>query len=358
MTQIEIFKRLEEVEKKYLELEKTLNKPDLTPDEFARYAKERSEILDIVDTYRDYKQTLQEIEESKILLEDKELGELAKEDLVELERKLSLLRERLEALLLPKDPRDAKNAYLEIRAGTGGEEAALFAADLLRMYARYAERQGWKVEVMSINETGIGGIKEAITLIEGNGAYGRLKYESGVHRVQRIPATEAGGRIHTSTATVAVIPEEDEAQEIVIDENDLRIDTFRASGAGGQHVNKTDSAVRITHIPTGIVTTCQDERSQHKNRAKALKMLKSKLYELEQEKKRGELSALRRSLVGSGERSEKIRTYNFPQSRITDHRIGYTSHRLEAVLDGELDELIEALAESERAEAIKEFSSH
>ncbi|NIP30577.1 MAG: peptide chain release factor 1, partial [Candidatus Dadabacteria bacterium] len=264
---------------------------------------------------------------------------------------------KLKILLIPKDPNDDKNVFLEIRAGTGGEEAALFAADLLRMYIRYCENKKWKFTITSISETGIGGIKEVVASIEGNKVYSKLKYESGVHRVQRIPTTETGGRIHTSTATVAVLPEVDDV-DIEVDEKDLRVDTYRASGAGGQHVNKTDSAIRITHLPTGIVVQCQDERSQHKNRAHAMKMLRAKLYEVEEEKRLSEISDTRKVQVGTGERSEKIRTYNFPQSRITDHRIGLTLHKLESILDGDIDELIEAVSTYFQAESLKAYSEN
>ncbi|HXG31211.1 MAG TPA: peptide chain release factor 1 [Thermodesulfobacteriota bacterium] len=352
MVETGIIKRLEEVEKKYEEIERLLSDPGINPSEIHRYSKERSEISEVVEIWRDYKKTLREIEENRVLIEDKELGELARAEIAALEGKRLELEERLRIALLPKDPNDTKNVILEIRAGTGGEEAALFAGDLFRMYTRYAERKGWRVEIMSISETGIGGLKEVIASIEGKNVYSRLKHESGVHRVQRIPATEAGGRIHTSTATVAVLAEPDEV-EVTLDERDLRIDTFRASGAGGQHVNKTDSAIRITHLPTGIVVQCQDERSQHKNRAKAMRMLRARLYELEEQKRLREISTTRRDLVGTGERSEKIRTYNFPQSRVTDHRIGLTLHRLEAILDGDLDELIETLIAYYQAENLK-----
>ncbi len=356
MREDEIARRLEEVERRYAQLERTLSEPTLTPAEMARYAKERAELSELVTTYRRYKDTARQIAETRNLLDDAELAELARQELAGLEASLRGLKERLHVLLLPKDPSDEKNVFLEIRAGTGGEEAALFAADLFRMYTRWAESKGWKVEVMSLNSTGIGGIKEVIASIEGRDVYAHLKYESGVHRVQRIPTTEAGGRIHTSTATVAVLPEPDEVDEVEIDEKDLKIDTYRASGPGGQHVNKTDSAVRITHIPTGIVVQCQDERSQHKNRAKAMRMLRAKLFEAERKRREGEISSLRRSLVGSGERSEKIRTYNFPQNRVTDHRIGLTLHKLDAVLEGELDELIEALAAKDREERLRELT--
>jgi peptide chain release factor 1 len=348
-----MLKRLEEVEKKYIEIEKTLSKPDISPPEIHKYSKELSELDEIVEVYRRYKTVLERIEENESLLKDKDLGELAREELDELYKELSLLEGELRLLLLPKDPNDEKNVFLEIRAGTGGDEAALFAADLFRMYTRYAEANRWKVEIISLSETGIGGLKEVIAAIEGKNVYSRLKYESGVHRVQRVPTTETSGRIHTSTATVAVLAEPDEV-EVEIDEKDLKIDTYRASGPGGQHVNKTDSAIRITHLPTGIVVQCQDERSQHKNRAHAMRMLRAKLYEIEEQKRRSELASTRKSLVGSGDRSEKIRTYNFRDGRITDHRIGLTLYKIEAILNGGMDELIDALTTYYQTEILKE----
>jgi peptide chain release factor 1 len=352
MVEKEILKRLQEVETRYQNIEKILSDPSINPSDIHRYSKEHSEISEVVEVYREYKKVLTEIEGNTLLLKDEELGKLAKEEILILEDKQAGLEEKLRFLLLPKDPNDEKNVLLEIRAGTGGEEAALFSADLFRMYTRYAERNGWKVEIMTLNETGIGGIKEVIAAIEGKNVYSKLKYESGVHRVQRVPTTEAGGRIHTSTATVAVLVEPDDV-EINVDEKDLRVDTFRASGAGGQHVNKTDSAIRITHIPTGIVVQCQDERSQHKNRARAMRMLKARIYELEEEKRNSEISDMRKSMVGSGERSEKIRTYNFPQGRITDHRVGLTLYRIEGILDGDIEELIQALTMHFQAESLK-----
>jgi peptide chain release factor 1 len=353
MPEIGMLGHLEEVEKRYQDIERILSDPSISPSEIHRYSKERSEISEIVGTYREYKGILDAIDENRALLGDKELGELAREEISVLEDKQARLEEKLRFLLLPKDPNDNKNVFLEIRAGTGGEEAALFAADLFRMYTRYAERKGWKVEMMNMNETGIGGFKEVIVAIEGKNVYSKLKLESGVHRVQRVPTTEAGGRIHTSTATVVALAEPDDV-EVTVDEKDLRVDTYRASGPGGQHVNKTDSAIRITHIPTGIVVQCQDERSQHKNRSKAMRMLKTKLYEVEEKKRQSEISSMRRSIVGSGERSEKIRTYNFSQNRVTDHRIGLTLYRLEEILDGDLDELIQALTTYYQTESLKE----
>lgn len=353
MPETGMLKRLEEVEKKYLEIERNLNSPDISPTEIHKYSKELSDLDEIVETYRNYKKTLERIEENRGLLKDKDLGELAREELVELEEELERLENELRMLLLPKDPNDAKNVFLEIRAGTGGDEAALFAADLFRMYSKYAETRRWKVEVISISETGIGGVKEVVAAIEGKNVYSRMKYESGVHRVQRVPSTETSGRIHTSTATVAILAEPDEV-EVDIDEKELKIDTYRASGPGGQHVNKTDSAIRITHLPTGIVVQCQDERSQHKNRAHAMRMLRAKLYEMEEEKRRNEIASTRKSLVGTGERSEKIRTYNYRDGRITDHRIGLTLYKIEAMLNGELDELVDALTAYYQTEILKQ----
>jgi len=352
MAELGMLKRLEEVEKKYLEIEKTLTKPDISPPEIHKYSKELSDLDEIVEIYRKYKSVLERIEENRSLLKDKDLAELAREELDGLENELPKLEGELRLLLLPKDPNDAKNVFLEIRGGTGGDEAALFAADLFRMYTRYAETNRWKVEIINLSETGIGGLKEVILAIEGKNVYSRLKYESGVHRVQRVPATETSGRIHTSTATVAVLAEPDEV-EVEIDEKDLKIDTYRASGPGGQHVNKTDSAIRITHLPTGIVVQCQDERSQHKNRAHAMRMLRAKLYEMEEQKRRSELANTRKSLVGSGDRSEKIRTYNFKDGRITDHRIGLTLYKIEAVLNGDMDELIDALTTHSQTDILK-----
>jgi peptide chain release factor 1 len=353
MAEIRMLEHLEEVEKRFNDIENILSDPGISPSEIHRYSKERSEIGEIVETYREFKKNLDEIDKSKALLVDKELGELAREEVLALEGERTKLEDRLRFLLLPKDPNDNKNVFLEIRAGTGGEEAALFAADLFRMYTRYAERNDWKVEIMNMSETGIGGFKEVIVAIEGKTVYSKLKHESGVHRVQRVPTTETGGRIHTSTATVVALAEPDDV-EVTVDEKDLRVDTYRASGPGGQHVNKTDSAVRITHIPTGIVVQCQDERSQHKNRAKAMRMLKAKLYESEEKKRQSEMSNMRRTMVGSGDRSEKIRTYNFSQSRVTDHRIGLTLYKLEAILDGDIEELIQALVTHYQTESLKQ----
>ena len=314
-------------------------------------AKEHSSLEDVVNVGKEYLAVLQNIEDDKSILngDDAELKEIAQEELTELESRKDKLESDLKILLLPRDPNDDKNLILEIRAGTGGDEAALFAADLFRVYTRYAERKNWKYKVMDSSDTGIGGIKEAIVSIQGKGAFGMLKYESGVHRVQRVPKTETSGRVHTSAATIAVLPEAEDV-DIEINDSDLKIDTYRASGAGGQHVNKTESAIRITHIPTGLVVTCQDESSQHKNRAAALKVLKSRLLASEHEKVAAERAAERRSLVSTGDRSAKIRTYNFPQGRVTDHRINFTSYKLNEILDGDITEVIEKLKIAEQQE--------
>jgi peptide chain release factor 1 len=314
-------------------------------------AKEHSSLEDVVTVGKDYLIVLQNIDDDRSILEsdDSELKEIAQEELIELESRKVVLEEELKILLLPRDPNDDKNLILEIRAGTGGDEAALFASDLFRVYTRYAERRNWKYKVMTSSDTGIGGIKEAIVSINGKGAFGMLKYESGVHRVQRVPKTETSGRVHTSAATIAVLPEAEDV-DIEVNDSDLKIDTYRASGAGGQHVNKTESAIRITHIPTGLVVTCQDESSQHKNRAAALKVLKSRLLAAEQEKVAAARAAERRSLVSTGERSAKIRTYNFPQGRVTDHRINFTSYKLNEILDGDITEIIEKLKIAEQQE--------
>ncbi|MGB9811984.1 MAG: peptide chain release factor 1, partial [Dictyoglomus turgidum] len=319
--------------------------------------KERAKIEEIVDKFREYKRLLKEKEDLEEMVkeeQDEDLRSLAETELEDIQEKLEKVEFELKALLLPKDPNDEKNIIMEIRAGTGGEEAALFAADLFRMYLGYAQKKGWKVEIVSSNPTGLGGFKEIIFIVEGKGAYSRLKFESGVHRVQRVPITESSGRIHTSTATVAVLPEMEEI-EVEIDPKDLRIETFRSGGAGGQHVNKTESGVRITHIPSGIVVQCQDERSQHQNREKAMKVLRARLYEYYQREKENEIASQRRQQVGTGERSEKIRTYNFPQRRVTDHRINYSSFQLEEVLSGELDEFIDRLILAEKEEQIKKL---
>jgi len=354
----EMFEKLDFIQDKYDELNQKIADPEVINNqpEWQKYMKELAEIEPIVHEYKRYKEIKEGIESTKAILEestDEELREIAKMELHELEDKIEESEHQLKLLLLPKDPNDEKNVIVEIRAGAGGDEAGLFAGDLLRMYTRYAERQRWKVEMMSINETGVGAIKEAIFLIKGKGAYSRLKYESGVHRVQRIPVTESGGRIHTSTATVAVLPEVDEV-EVEINPNDVRVDVFRSSGNGGQSVNTTDSAVRLTHIPTGIVVSCQDEKSQLKNKEKAFKILRARLYDKMLAEQNAEIAEARKSQVGTGERSERIRTYNFPQGRVTDHRINLTLYKLEYFLDGDIDEVIDALITTDQAEKLKQ----
>jgi peptide chain release factor 1 len=351
---VEILARLEDIEKRYEQLSSALSDPQLVADQerYRETTRAYAEVEKIVLKFREYQEVVRQIAESKALLEDEEMKAMAREELVSLQGRRDGLLAELRNLLLPKDPNDERNAILEIRAGTGGVEASLFASDLFRMYSRYAERRGWLVEAMSLSSSGLGGAKEVIALISGRQVYGRLKYESGVHRVQRVPETEASGRIHTSTATVAILPEADDVQ-IDIVEKDLRIDTFCASGPGGQGVNTTYSAIRITHNPTGLVVQCQDERSQHKNKARAMKVLRSRLYDLEIQKQQEAITQNRRSQVGTGERSEKIRTYNFPQNRITDHRMNLTMHRLPELLDGDLDPLLDPIAAHYQAERLK-----
>ncbi len=345
--------KLQAIIEKHAHLAEQMTDPDIygNQEKLTAIAKEHSTMENVVSVGKEYISVLDQIADDKDMLEgdDEELKQIAQEELDELETRLITLEEKLKVLLLPKDPNDDKNLILEIRAGTGGDEAALFAADLFRIYTRYAERKNWTLKVMDSSDTGIGGIKEAIVSIQGKGAFGMLKYESGVHRVQRVPKTETSGRVHTSAATLAVLPEAEDV-DIEVNEADLKIDTYRASGAGGQHVNKTESAIRITHIPTGLVVTCQDESSQHKNRAAALKVLKSRLLAAEQEKVAQERAAERKSLVSTGDRSAKIRTYNFPQGRVTDHRINFTSYRLNEILDGDITELIEKLKIAEQQE--------
>lgn len=353
-----MFDKLDFILEKYEELSLKVSDPDIINNQklWQKHIKEMGEMEPIVNKYREYKKAKEAVAEAREMLDsgDAELRELAKMEMAEYEDQIPEMEEQLKILLLPKDPNDEKNVILEVRAGTGGEEAGLFAQDLLRMYLRYAERRGWKAEIMDANDTGIGGIKEASVLIKGKGAYSRLKYESGTHRVQRVPETESSGRIHTSAATVAVLPEVDDV-EVEINPNDVRVDVYRSSGNGGQCVNTTDSAVRLTHIPTGLVVTCQDEKSQIKNKDKAFKVLRSRLYDMKLQEQNDEISAERRSQVGSGDRSERIRTYNFPQGRITDHRIGMTIYKLDSFLDGDIDEIIDGLITSDQAEKMKNF---
>ena len=352
-----IEEKLEEIERRYQEIEKKLYDEKIykNPELLNRYVKERGELSEIVETYRRLKEVRKNIAETETLLKDEEMKELAEEEIEKLKEEEEKLHNKLLLLLIPEDPRDKRNAIMEIRAAAGGEEAALFAADLFRMYAYYAEKRGWKIEVMDSHPTDLGGYKEIIFSVIGKGAYGDLKFESGVHRVQRVPVTEASGRIHTSTVTVAVFSEVEDI-DVKIDPEDLRIDVFRASGHGGQCVQKTESAVRITHIPTGIVVTCQDERSQLKNKERALKILKARLFDMYQKKKEEEVSRERKKQVGWGERSEKIRTYNFPQNRVTDHRIGLSLYNLPEILEGNIEELINALKEEDRKRKIEELN--
>ncbi|HLB91983.1 MAG TPA: peptide chain release factor 1 [Terriglobales bacterium] len=353
-----MFERLDQIEIRYEELTQALLSPEITNDsaKYQRTAKAHSEISQIVERYREYKDLKRGIAESKAVLADEkdpDMRAYAEEELAKLDARMVAVEEDLKVLLLPKDPNDDKNVVLEIRAGTGGDEATLFVAEVFRMYNRYAETQKWKVEVLSTSESGVGGLKEVIALIEGDRVYSRLKYESGVHRVQRVPATEQQGRVHTSAITVAVLPEAEEV-DVKIEAKDLRIDTFCSSGPGGQSVNTTYSAVRITHIPTGTVVSCQDEKSQIKNREKGMRVLRSRLYEVEMQKQADALAKERKQMVGSGDRSEKIRTYNFPQNRLTDHRIGFTIHQLEQVMDGKLQPIIDALVSHYQAEKLKQ----
>jgi len=352
-----VLEKLDFLTDKYKDLSEKISDPEIIANNavWTKYVKEHAEIEPVVMKYRQYKKTVSELSEAREMLEDakdKELEDLIKSEIAELSNRKEALEEELKVLLLPKDPNDEKNVFVEIRAGTGGEEAALFAGTLFRMYNRYAERRGWKTEMISANETNIGGFKEVVFMLEGKGAYSRLKYESGVHRVQRIPTTESGGRIHTSAATVAVLPEAQEV-DIEINPNDLRIDVFRSSGHGGQSVNTTDSAVRVTHLPTGLVVSCQDEKSQLKNKEKALKVLRARLLDMEIARQNEEIAQSRKNQVGSGDRSERIRTYNYPQGRVTDHRIGLTLYQLESFLDGDLDEMIDALITNDQAEKLK-----
>lgn len=352
-----MFDKVKDIEAKYLEIEKSLADPKQLANQqrLQQLAKTHSELSPIVSAYKEYQKTQSEIEDTLPLIEDEsdeELVELAKSELKYLNEQKDGLEERLKILMLPKDPKDVKNVIMEIRAGTGGEEASLFASEIFRMYSRYVERQGWKLDLLSSHSTGLKGFKEVIFSIQGDRIYSQLKYEGGIHRVQRVPETETSGRIHTSAVSVAVLPEAEEV-DLVINQTDLRIDTMRSSGPGGQSVNTTDSAVRITHLPTGLVVTCQDEKSQHKNKAKAMKILRSRLLEKMEDEQKAERAETRRSMVGSGDRSEKIRTYNFPQSRVTDHRIGLSVYQLDTILDGQLHRFIEALTAADQAEKLK-----
>jgi peptide chain release factor 1 len=356
-----VFERLEQIESKYEELTRSLASPEIIGDssKYQKTAKAHSELAPIVEKYREYKDLKKGIAESRAMLADEkdvEMRAYAQEEMEHLEGRVGGVEEELKVLLLPKDPNDEKDVVLEIRAGTGGDEATLFAAEMFRMYTRYAETQRWKVEVLSTSESGVGGLKEVIAIIEGDRVYSRLKYESGVHRVQRVPATEQQGRVHTSAVTVAVLPEAEDV-DIKIEAKDLRIDTFCSSGPGGQSVNTTYSAVRITHIPTNTVVSCQDEKSQIKNREKAMRVLRARLYEVEMQKQQEALAKERKSLVGTGDRSEKIRTYNFPQNRVTDHRVGFTLHQLQEVMDGKLQPIVDALVTHYQAEKMKQEGS-
>ena len=357
-----MYDKLDFIAGKYEELSLKVSDPEVINDQktWQKYMKDMGEMEPVVNKYKEYKKAKEDLAGTKELLNesglDEEMREMAKMELSELEDKLETYSQELKILLLPKDPNDEKNVILEVRAGTGGDEAALFGGDLLRMYTRYAERHRWKTELIDLTDTGIGGVKEATLMIKGKGAYSRLKYESGVHRVQRVPETESSGRIHTSAATIAVLPEVDDVA-VEVNPNDVRVDVYRSSGNGGQCVNTTDSAVRLTHIPTGLVVTCQDEKSQIKNKEKAFKVLKARLYDLKMQEQNKEISEQRKSMVGSGDRSERIRTYNFPQGRISDHRIGMTIYKIEQFMDGQLDEIIDALATADQAEKLKAQNS-
>lgn len=354
-----MFDKLDFIVEKYEEMSMKVSDPEVIANQpvWQKYIKDMGEMEPIVKKYEEYKKAKDGLRDAKEILEmesDEEMRDLAKMEINELEDAVEVFEAELKVLLLPKDPNDEKNVILEVRAGTGGDEAALFGQDLLRMYLRYAERNRWKTEIMDINDTGIGGIKEAVVIIKGKGAYSRLKYESGVHRVQRVPETESAGRVHTSAATIAVLPEVDDV-EVDLNPNDVRVDVYRASGNGGQCVNTTDSAVRLTHEPTGLVVTCQDEKSQIKNKEKAFKVLKARLYDLMLQEQNKEISEARKSQVGSGDRSERIRTYNFPQGRVSEHRINLTLYKLNAILDGDLDEIIDGLITHDQAEKMKNF---
>lgn len=353
-----MLEKLQSLEDRYDELTELLSQPEVIsdPTRFQKYAKAHSDLTDIVNDYREYKSIVQQLADTREMLaqdQDEEFRQMLAEELPQLQERQAAMEHRLKLLLLPRDPNDEKSVIMEIRAGTGGEEAALFAGDLFRMYSRYAEEHDWKIDIMDVHYTDIGGIKEIIFVVDGQGAYSQLKYESGVHRVQRIPATESGGRIHTSAATVAVLPEAEEV-EVAIDPNELRVDLYCSSGPGGQSVNTTQSAVRITHLPTGLVVTCQDEKSQHKNKAKALRVLRARLKEILEEEKNAEIAGNRKSQVGSGDRSERIRTYNFPQGRVSDHRINLTLHKLDMILDGQIQEIVDSLIAHDQAERLRQ----
>ncbi len=353
-----MFEKLSFIEQQHEKLAERISDPEVIADQetWRKLCKEHSDMTPIVEKYKEYKQNKNTIDDAELMMDDpdtdKEFKEMLVEEMKEAKANIERIEEELKILLLPKDPNDDKNVMVEIRGGAGGDEAALFAGDLFRMYSMYADSQRWKTEVLNLSEIGIGGVKEVTFMIEGEGAYSRLKFESGVHRVQRVPETESSGRIHTSTVTVAVLPEVDDV-EIEINPDDLQIDTYRSSGAGGQHVNKTESAIRITHIPTGIVVACQDERSQHKNRESAMKMLRTRLYDMMEQERNASIAADRKSQVGTGDRSERIRTYNYPQGRITDHRIGLTIYKLEQFMNGDIDEVIDALITTDRSEKLK-----
>ncbi|GHV28085.1 peptide chain release factor 1 [Synergistales bacterium] len=358
---MEIWDKLGEVESTYRDVQARMADPNVASNlsELHALGKKHSELEPLILAYEEYKRVKKEIDESREILDhetDEEMRAMARDELSALEARLPDIERGIKVMMLPKDRNDDKNVVIEVRGGTGGEEAALFAADIFRMYTRFAERESWRVEILDANETGIGGYKEIVFRIEAAGAYSKLKFESGVHRVQRVPATEASGRVHTSAATVAVLPEAEDV-DVEVRAEDLKIDTYRSGGAGGQHVNMTDSAVRITHLPTGVVVTCQDERSQIKNRAKAMQFLRTKLYDLELRKQHDMMAAERKGQVGSGDRSERIRTYNFPQNRLTDHRIGLTLHKLDQIMDGDLREMIEALTLADQAEKMKTFAA-
>ena len=352
-----MLEKLKQIEEKYTELENRLQQPEVysDPAQYARVAREQKELTPLVETYRRYVRRSADAQEAQSLMNDPELGEMARMEYEEAKADCESMQEELKILLLPRDPNDSRNVIMEIRGGAGGDEAALFAGDLFRMYSMYADRKGWKIDVVNLNDTELGGIKEISFIVEGEGAYSRLKFESGGHRVQRVPVTESSGRIQTSAATVAVLPEAEEV-EFSINPADLQIDTYRSSGAGGQHVNKTESAIRITHLPTGVVVECQDERSQHKNKDRAMQILRSKLYEAEQAKQRAAIAAERKSQVGSGDRSERVRTYNFPQNRVTDHRLQGDNKNfgISGIINGDLDELLDALVLSDQAERLRQ----